>query len=112
MLIKVWEAMVNHLLIENKEVNRVLLVKYEDLVKNTEIEVVRMLRFLGLYIPLEQLEERLKTEFATFKRNHRKASFEHFTTTQKQLINGAIRTVSSRLNSRLLPLQEYTRSLT
>ena len=109
-LINIWETMIDHLMIKNRNTDRVLVVNYEDLVKNTESEVLRMLRFLGLYISPERLKEQLKTEFSTFKRNHTSNVFEHFTTTQKQLINTAINTVSSRLNSQVLQLKGYVRN--
>ena len=111
MLIRSWEAMIYHLLIKNRNVDRVLVVKYEDLVKNTEHEVLRMLGFLGYSIAPDLLKERLKIEFSAFKRNHVSNVFKHFTTTQKRLINSVINSVSSRLNSHLLPLKEYVRSL-
>lgn len=110
-LVKIWESMINHLLIgENK--NRpppVLLIKFEDLIKNTTHEVLRMVRFLGHDMSEGMLRDRLKQDFSTFKRNDTIATFEHFTAAQKQLINTVISYVGSRLKPQLLPVKEYIR---
>lgn len=100
--------MIDHLLIKNRNMERVLVVKYEDLVNNTQSEVLRMLKFLGHFVTPDSFKEQLKIDFSAFKRNH-SLMFEHFTPAQKQLINTVINNVSSRLKSQLLPLKEYIR---
>lgn len=106
-LMKIWETMINHLLIKNKNTERVLVIKYTDLVKNTRSEVLRMLKFLGYFVTPDSLKQRMKIEFNAFKRSHGSTSFEHFTPAQKQLINTVINNVSSKLKS---PIKDYIRT--
>ncbi len=109
MLMKRWEEMVNHLLI--KSLNRpVLLVHYEDVKSNSLYEVMRMLKFLHYDVPEDSLRERLQKQFNTFYRNHSSASFEHFTWSQQDRINGYITRMASKLIGKPLKLDAFIRS--
>jgi hypothetical protein len=109
-LATIWKTMIQHLLIYNKHPKRVLVVKYEDLVKNTQSEVLRILSFLGYFTTLDFVTERLKTEFSAFKRSQNSIAIDHFTTSQKILVNQVISDVATRLKPQLLPLKEYLRT--
>ena len=107
-LIKVWETMINHLLIESRNYP-VLVVRYEDLKSNTLQEIMQMLEFLGYEYTPDELKERLNQKFTTFYRN-RTSTFEHYTAAQKQYINSIITKVHSRLqllSQTPLPLKTY-----
>ena len=90
-----WEAMVNHLLINNTGGRPVLLVKYEDLKRDTCDEVKRMVSFLGEEM-LPGAEQMLQDGFQTFHRNHTYA-FNHYTQDQIEYINSVIIRVAKQL---------------
>ena len=81
-----WQEIIQHWLIEGgKAGNEVLVVHYEELKKNREIQVKRMLNFLGV-----NLSKAPNQDFSTFHRRHEK-EFEPYTKKQKQYVLTAIR---------------------
>lgn len=106
-----WEAMIYHLLVNVSENHPVLLVKYEDLKRDSYGEVERMLSFLDVKFKDDYLREKLKNGFHAFHRNHT-YTFDHYTMEQKVYMNQVINRVSKLLqhhNIDYLPLQKYLR---
>ena len=103
--------MIDHLLINNTRGNPVLLVKYEDLKKNTCEEVKRMVDFLGEGM-LPGTEEVLREGFHAFHRNHT-YTFDHYTREQKEYVNSVIISVAKQLqtnNIDYLHVDKYIRN--
>ncbi len=93
---KIWESMVDHLLIKSK--NRpVLLVLYENLKEDPLREVKRIVDFLGYNLPESVLKERIELKVADFY-GHRFLTFDPFTPAQKELIAAVCTRVTAKLN--------------
>ena len=89
--------MINHLLINNTVDRPVLLVKYEDLKRDTYQEVERMINFLNVKFLTADVNETLKHDrFHAFHRNHT-YTFDHYTTEQKLYMNSVISKVAKQL---------------
>lgn len=86
-----WEAMINHLLINNKVNRPVLLVKYEDLKRDTYQEVERMTTFLNVTADVNKT-----LVHNAFHRNHT-YTFDHYTKEQKVYMNSVISRVAKQL---------------
>lgn len=77
------ERVQNWVLVEHSGDHPVMVVRYEDLKQNTTKEVGRMLSFLQIPLSSEDLAQRLKEDFTTFRRSHSEGDFEHYTAAQK-----------------------------
>ena len=66
-----------------------LIVYYEDLKRNVVRELKRMLAFLDVSYSVNDLHNMMLSKFDQFHRNH-SDEFEHYTKSQKQLINSII----------------------
>ena len=78
-----------------------MVVKYEDLKKNVDSEVMMMLDFLDYPYSLNTLK-RLKIEYDEFQRRHLNMRFEHFTHEQKLFLKTVIHNTIHVLDSHRL----------
>lgn len=104
-----WQALVKDWVSSHGRHN-ILVVKYEDLKRNTVHQVKRILTFLKIPYTDQDLEGRLARGFDSFHRSH-KPNFEHYTPLQRQRVLRAINDTIELLNrskqSHLLDLHEY-----
>ena len=88
----------------------ILPIKYEDLKRNSTLQVKRILAFLQIPYENEDIDRRLTESFNSFHRTH-KPEFDHFTPGQRQRVLRAIKDTIQLLNtsrlSYLLDLNEY-----
>lgn len=109
---EVWETMINHLLINNTVERPVLLVKYEDLQRDSYQEVERMVNFLNVKFLTDDVNKPLEHNgFHAFHRNHTN-SFDHYTMEQKLYVNSVIGRVAKQLrlhNIDYLRVERYLR---
>ncbi len=89
-----------------------MVVRYEELKQDPVKEVGRMLSFLHLDLSPEDLSQRLKADFTTFRRPHSEQSdFEHYTDEQKLLMRSflqcAIQLAQEGNKTNVLKLDEY-----
>lgn len=97
-----WQNTIIGWLIKNKG-HPVMLIKFEDLKRNTEIEVMRMLDFLLVPYTEQQVMEVVESGFMEFKRKQRHApSLEHYTAKQVAHVNEVLRTTVQLLDVRRL----------
>ncbi|CAI8056765.1 WSC domain-containing protein 1 [Geodia barretti] len=97
----IWQETLVGWLVNNHN-HRVLVVRYEDLVTNTDSEVMMMLDFLGYPYSLSTISKRLK-DYNEFRR--RKAStteFDHFTASQVEFVETVIENTQRILRSHRL----------
>lgn len=110
---KRWQNTIKHWLISSSY-HPVLVVKYEDLKKNTLCEVQRMLDFLGIKYEEEVLAESLGTGFDAFHRKHPQEEFDHFTAEQRLRVSQGVKVTEALLassnKSHLLDVGQYTNS--
>ena len=107
-----WEAMIYHLLINNAVNRPVLIVKFEDLKKDTYQEVERILNFLNVkFLTADDNKTLVPDRLHAFHRNHT-YTFDHYTTEQKIYMNSVIRRVAKQLrlhNIDYLHVKKYLR---
>ena len=91
------------------------LVSYEDLENDTVREVEKILDFLHFQYSHEEVTERLREDFANFKRSHQKAEFQHFSPEQKdrlrETLTTAVKAASDAGMTDLCHFSEYLESL-
>lgn len=69
----------------------VLVVKYEDLKRDSKREMLQILNFLQLPFEEEEVSLRLGKDFTTFKRpNLKQSHFEHYTGAQNTFMESVI----------------------
>ena len=104
-----WEFMIKEWVVSHER-HAILVVKYEDLQKNTSHTVKRILTFLQMPFRDKDVDERLAKGFTSFHRSH-KPDFEHFTPGQKQrvlrTINDTIQMLSRSRLSHILDIHDY-----
>ena len=93
-----WQDTVIGWLINNHN-HPVMVVKYEDLKRDILPEVMMMLDFLEFPYSVASIMRILKKDYSEFKRQHKNVMFEHFTPTQKAIIQTVIRNTTYILKS-------------
>lgn len=79
---KRWQEILRHWLIEGRETGRkVLVVHYEQLKQDRDVQLKRILSFLGIDMSFSLSED----DFGLFHRQHKK-NFEPYTKKQKQYV--------------------------
>ena len=95
----IWQDTLSGWLINNHD-HRVMVVKYEDLQKNVNSKVTKMLDFLGFPYSLTAVNKILANNYDEFHRKHSNStSFEHFTNEQKKFIYSVIQNTIDILES-------------
>ena len=113
---KRWKNMITNLVIHRPRTHPLLVVRYEDLKKDTVEQVERMLNFLKMPIDKAELLQRLQQKsFSEFHRNHSTTShFDLYTPSQIKYWNSVITEVETSLHSNdivdFIPLRKYVRS--
>ena len=83
--------------------HRVLVVKYEDLLTNTDSEVMKMLDFLGYPYSGSTVSGKLKQDYNEFhRRKSNTTSFDHFTVKQVAFVDTVIENTLQILRSHRL----------
>lgn len=109
---KGWQTRINNWVLDG-DVRPVLVVRYEDLKKDTATEVAKMLDFLNIeYTSRQDIHQRICQGYTEFKRLHTaKDDFEHFTQKQRDfigsLINDVLISAKAVNKSHILKLEEY-----
>ena len=108
-----WQNTVIGWLINNHN-HPVMVVKYEDLQKNSVLtEVIKVLDFLQFPYSVTDVVRRLKKGYNEFRRKHENETYEHFTPTQQALLQTVIRntmhTLKSHGLSKVCDINEYLR---
>lgn len=91
----IWEQTVLTWIISNHN-HSVLIVKYEDIINNTESELRRMLDFLQVPYSSSRLKEVVTRGYKKYRREHSEM-FEHYTTGQRDTVRSTIERVSKCL---------------
>lgn len=66
----------------------VLVVRYEDLVQDTQHELKRILEFVEVPYSSKQLQEVVRSGYSDYRRHHEaELEFEHYTMKQKKRVN-------------------------
>ena len=104
-----WQAMTKEWVTSHGR-HAILPIKYEDLKRNSTLQVKRILAFLQIPYTDQDIDKRLTEGFNSFHRTH-KPDFDHYTPGQRQRVLRAIKDTiqllkTSRL-SHLLDLNEY-----
>lgn len=105
-----WLAMMKQYLVSNWH-HPVLVVSYELLRNDTSRELRRMLDFLQVTYDQATVEQTVDSDFKTFHRG--KATFEHYTKPQAQLVRSLITDAKNMLEQnkkyflQFLPLDDY-----
>ena len=90
-------------------------VSYEDLENDTVREVEKILDFLHFQYSHEEVTERLREDFANFKRSHGKVEFQYFSPEQKdklrETLMTAVKAASDAGKTDLFHFSEYLESL-
>ena len=88
----------------------ILTVKYEDLKRNSTLQVKRILAFLQIPYTDQDIDRRLNEGFNSFHRTH-KPEFDHYTPGQRQRVVRAIKDIIQLLKnsglSHLLDIHDY-----
>ena len=107
-----WQFMIKEWVVSHER-HAILVIKYEDLLKNASHQVKRILSFLQMPYRDKEVDERLVKGFDSFHRSH-KPGFEHYTPGQKQrvlrTVNDSIQLLNSSRLSHLLDLHDYLHS--
>ena len=86
----VWQDTLIGWLVNNHN-HRVLVVKYEDLVSNTDSEVMMMLDFLDYPYSLTAISRRLRREYDEFhRRKSNTTTFDRFTVKQMMFVERVV----------------------
>ena len=88
-----------------------LVLRYEDLKRDSLIQVFRMLDFLNVHYDRTEIERRLQDDFSAVRRNHT-CDFEHYTEEQKVYVRNMLSSTITELQSmgvdyEELHLEEY-----
>ena len=108
-----WQYMIRNWIVNSVNRHPVLVIKYEDLKKDTVSQVKLMLKFLHMPSNDDQyLEQRLTAGFDAFQRSHyMKENFEHYTANLKQFVQATIRSTIQLLEKNglgeVLQMQDY-----
>lgn len=104
-----WVERLKRWVLEQTPHHPVMVMRYEDLQKDTVGEVRRMLDFLQ--VASENLPQRLSEGFTTFKRSHGGVEFERYTSKQrlsmKSWLQRAVHLANERNMSHVLKLNDY-----
>ena len=93
----IWEQTVLAWIINNHN-HPVLIVKYEDVKKNTQTELRRMLNFLQVPYSSSRLKEVVARGYRMYRREHSQ-SFDHYTPDQRDTVRSTIERVSKYLKA-------------
>ena len=106
----------NWVLNNDDQKHKVHVVSYEDLQRDTVGEVEKILDFLHFPYNHEELVERLRDDFTTFRRPHSNDGFQHFSPEQKELLRKTITelnaTATAVAKANLFHFDEYLAALT
>ncbi len=85
-----WKSHISGWIVGGK-FNPFLVIRYEDVKKNSAKEVLKMVKFLGFQdlFTEESVQDKLKEGYSSFYRNH-EDDFEHFTAQQSELISNTV----------------------
>ena len=87
------------------------ILRYEDLKRDTVVEVENTLNFLNVSFNVDTLKRRLREDYSEFQRPHSRDDFEHFSPEQKQFLRSVLLDVNEAAEragkSHLLRLNEY-----
>ena len=92
----------------------ILVLRYEDLKRDSLTQVLRMLDFLNVHYDRTEIETRLQDDFNAVRRNHT-CDFEHYTEDQKAYVKNMLSGTITELQSmgvdyEDLKLEEYLQS--
>ena len=103
----VWERTINGWIVNNHR-HPLLVVKYENLKKNTALELKRMLDFLQVPYSTSRLGEVVGRGYSAYKRKHQE-EFDHYTTDQRNVLRNVVERVSESLkNNDLLEVADVS----
>ena len=104
-----WRRTVLAWVVDNHN-HSVLVIRYEDLKKDTSVSLRRMLDFLQVPYTEQRLQEVITQGFKEFKRKHSE-EFDHYTQEQRELVRSVINDTLSVLKARGLSsvcnIEEY-----
>ena len=110
-----WIKMLTNWVFENHRYP-IHVVSYEDLQRDTVGEVEKILDFLHFPYNHDELAERLRDDFTTFRRPHSNDGFQHFSPKQKELLRKTITelnaTAAAVAKANLFHFDEYLAALT
>jgi len=90
-----------------------MVVKFEDLQKNSVEKVMMMLDFLEFPYSVTTITKNLRREYSEFKRSHKNSSFEHFTPKQEAFVQTIVHDTMHVLQShgltQVCDLSDYLR---
>lgn len=84
----------------------ILVVKYEDMVQNTKLELERILEFVQVPYSRQQLVRVVEAGYREYKRPH-DVEFEHYTVKQKEYVCSLVAAVAPVL---ALSIEDYMHS--
>ena len=94
-----WQETVVGWLVQNHG-HQVMVVRYEDLQRNIESEIMMILDFLGYPYSLVSVAKQLKSEYNDFHRkSYNATTFDHFTKQQIQFVETVIHNTAHILKS-------------
>ena len=110
-----WERRLNNWVLANDR-HPVHVVNYEDLQRNTVVEVAKILDFLQFPYRNDTLAERLRDDYTEFKRRrHTNSDFQHFSPEQKEKLRSTLSSVLATAKAAgkadLFLFDEYLESL-
>ena len=112
---KRWKSMIHNFVVKRKPIHPLLVVRYEDLKRDSVRQVQRMLDFLDITIERDELLQRLQqNSFSKYHRNHTRSSqFNPYTPAQIKYWNSVILDMENSLRSNgitnFIPLSGYLR---
>ena len=112
---KKWKNMIYNHVIKRKPTHPLLVVRYEDLKRDSVREVQRMLDFLDIIVERDELLQRLQqNSFNRYHRNHTRSSqFNPYTPAQikywNSVISDTVNILRSNGISNFVPLKSYLR---
>ena len=105
----IWKRTVLAWVVDNYN-HSVLVIRYEDLKKDTSVSLRRMLDFLQVPYTEQRLQEVITQGFKDFKRKHSE-EFDHYTREQREFVRSVINDTLSVLKARGLSsvcnIEEY-----
>lgn len=81
----------------NTHSHPVMVARYEDLKKNLEVELARMLNFMQVPYRLSQLRQCVDKGYSKYKRS-KDGEFEHYTAQQREYVSNIIRETAEELD--------------
>ena len=85
-----WKLRLTNWVLSPSDEHPVHVVRYEDLKKNTAVELAKILNFLKIPYSDEYLRLSLQDDFTKFKRKHVSDNFQHYSSSQKQHIKDVL----------------------